>query len=110
MDGSHFISAGADGKVLMYEGKEGEKEKEFLGHTGSIYSLAWSPDNLRFVSGGADRTCKVWDVVSGTVLNWIYLGREQLRYGCSSGKSTTWCTLERRLVGISRSGWKYQLP
>ena len=37
------------------------------GHTGSVLSVAFSPDGKRIVSGSEDETLKVWDAVSGQV-------------------------------------------
>ncbi|KIK24088.1 hypothetical protein PISMIDRAFT_646831, partial [Pisolithus microcarpus 441] len=35
------------------------------GHTASVYSVAFSPDGKRIVSGSADRTVRVWDAERG---------------------------------------------
>ncbi len=37
----------------------------FGGHTGPVYSVAWSPDGKRIVSGSGDHTLKVWDAEKG---------------------------------------------
>ncbi len=36
------------------------------GHDGGIASIAFSPDEKRIVSGGRDRTLKLWDAVIAT--------------------------------------------
>ena len=38
------------------------------GHTGSVNSVAYSPDSQRIVTGSGDYTAKVWDSKTGTEL------------------------------------------
>lgn len=40
----------------------GRRIKKMLGHTASIYSLAFSAESSMLVSGGADWTVRCWDV------------------------------------------------
>ena len=37
-------------------------------HIDAVYALAFTPDGKRLVSGGADRSVKVWNVATGTRL------------------------------------------
>ncbi|MBA2324014.1 MAG: hypothetical protein H0V92_08405, partial [Pseudonocardiales bacterium] len=39
------------------------------GHTGRVWSVGWSPDGSRLVSGGDDAVVRVWDAVSGVVVH-----------------------------------------
>src|SRR5262249_33473964 len=41
---------------------------ELKGHTGTVNSVAFSPDGQRIVTGSGDRTVRVWDVKTGTTL------------------------------------------
>ncbi len=40
----------------------------FQGHTDAVRAVAYTPDGRRCVSGGADRTLRVWDVRTGVLL------------------------------------------
>ncbi len=42
-----------------------------MGHAGTVYWLAWSPDGKTLASSGSDATVKVWDPVSGSLLQTI---------------------------------------
>jgi len=67
-DGAYVVSAGSDSKVCLYEGKDGEFEKEFAkpdGISGSLWAAAWSPDSARFVTAGGDKRIRIWDREAG---------------------------------------------
>ncbi len=40
----------------------------YTGHTGRVNTLAWSPDGAHIVSGSADKTVQVWNVLSAKTL------------------------------------------
>jgi len=35
------------------------------GHSGSVFSVAFSPDGTRVVSGSSDKLVKIWDAATG---------------------------------------------
>ena len=35
------------------------------GHSGAVWSVAWSPDGKRLATASDDQTAKVWDAASG---------------------------------------------
>ena len=49
------------------------------GHTSWVLSVAFSPDNSRFVSGSADHTVKIWDVAQKQCLHTFAEHSEQVK-------------------------------
>ncbi|KAA0200319.1 putative actin-interacting protein 1, partial [Fasciolopsis buskii] len=70
--GSCLASAGADGKIIVYDGADG-KELYELGppaHKGGVYGIAFSKDGSRMVSASADKTLKLW-MIEGTQFTFL---------------------------------------
>ena len=42
-----------------------KNQRTLKGHTGAVWSVAFSPDGKRIVSGSEDKTLKVWDATTG---------------------------------------------
>jgi WD40 repeat protein len=42
----------------------GQGRTALIGHTDSVYSVAWSPDGQQLASGSLDNTIIIWDVAS----------------------------------------------
>ena len=65
-----FASSGSDSKIFLYDGKTGETVSELIqgAHTGTVFSIAWSPDAKQLLSSSADMTCKLWDVETRTAI------------------------------------------
>lgn len=63
----HFNTSGRrdEGTVEVWDAASGAKLIELSGHTGSVYSVAFSPDGGQIVSGSADKTVKLWDTATG---------------------------------------------
>lgn len=55
----------------MYDGKTGDKIDELAGHSGSIFSLAWSPDSTQLLTSSADCTAKIWDISTKSVVKCV---------------------------------------
>ena len=70
-NGDHFVSAGMDQKIFLYDGKEGEKVSELsacnASHTGGVMSVSWSPDSKQLFSASMDGSVKLWDVEKASV-------------------------------------------
>ncbi|KAI1888333.1 hypothetical protein AGOR_G00183930 [Albula goreensis] len=101
-DGSHYATAGADGQIFLYEGKTGEKITSLGGakaHDGGIYAVSWSADSSQLISASGDKTVKLWDVASNTVVTTFNLGSEvnDQQLGCLWQKDY--------LLSISLSGY-----
>lgn len=101
-DGKFFATAGADGQIFLYDGKEGQKISSVGGekaHKGGIYALSWSPDSSQLISASGDKTIKLWDVGAGTAVTTFNMGTDvtDQQLGCLWQKD--------HLLGISLSGF-----
>ena len=70
---------------------EGHTLYTFRGHTGWVWSAAWSPDGSRIASASGDGTAQVWDALSGDHLT-IYYGHNNSVY------SVSWSPDNRRIA------------
>ncbi|KAG6331995.1 hypothetical protein ID866_7098 [Astraeus odoratus] len=61
-DGRYLASASEDLAINLWDLGSGRRIKKMIGHTASIYSLAFSAESSLLVSGGADWTVRCWDV------------------------------------------------
>ncbi|KAI9288350.1 WD40-repeat-containing domain protein [Umbelopsis sp. AD052] len=71
-NGDFFASAGADGKIFLYDGKTGDKIQELesdQAHSGGIFAASWSPCSKYLLSSSADATAKIWDIEAKSVVN-----------------------------------------
>ena len=59
----YLLSASSDGTVRIWNADTEKQARQLLGHTGHVYSAAWSPDGSKVVSGGVDEDkLHVWDL------------------------------------------------
>jgi len=61
-DSRHILSCGSEGLVLLSEIASGSVVREFSGHNGEVLSVDVSPDGLYGVSGGKDKTVRIWNL------------------------------------------------
>ena len=87
-NGEKFASGGADGKLVVFDGKSGDKIGE-LGspaHTGGIYSLAWDPTSKMILTVSGDKTAKLWNVESNTLVRYasnLFLNLDYIKNVCN---------------------------
>ncbi|KAJ9370132.1 hypothetical protein DTO282E5_5192 [Paecilomyces variotii] len=63
-NGKILASADDQGSIILWDLAPGRQLKRMRGHgKGGIWSLSWSAESTVLVSGGADGTVRVWDVV-----------------------------------------------
>ena len=56
-------------EVKTLDSATGKMLASLQGHTGDVYSIAWSPNGKTLASGSGDRTVKLWDVAKGKQLS-----------------------------------------
>ncbi|XP_041639671.1 WD repeat-containing protein 1 [Cheilinus undulatus] len=101
-DGERYVTAGADGKICIYDGKTGDFISPLGGekaHNGGIYAVSWSPDSSQLISASGDKTVKLWDVATGTAVTTFNMGTDvaDQQLGCLWQKD--------HLLSISLSGY-----
>lgn len=77
-NGDLFASAGFDGKLFVYNSNDYSKITE-LGspaHKGGIYAISWSPDSKQLLSASGDKSCKLWDIASSSLVTEFALGSD----------------------------------
>lgn len=74
--GSHFASAGFDGKVFLYDGTSADLISEIgsPAHKGGVYGVAWKSDGKQLLTCSGDKTCKLWDVETKTMISEFVMG------------------------------------
>jgi cytochrome c553 len=74
-DGNLLVSASEDGKIRIHDANDGHVVREWAAHEGGVTAMTLTPDG-KVVSGGRDRTVRVWNpdgspVVAGQPLDAI---------------------------------------
>lgn len=74
--GSHFASAGFDGKVFLYDGQSSDFVAEFgsPAHKGGVYAVAWKGDGSQLLTCSGDKTCRLWDVSTQQLVSEFPMG------------------------------------
>ena len=59
-DSKQIVAAGTNSIIAVFDADSGQLLHSLIGHGGGVKTLAFSPDNHRFASGGEDKTISVW--------------------------------------------------
>jgi WD40 repeat protein len=69
-DGGRLATGGLDNTVKIWDVKTFQELKTLRGHSGEVYTVAFSPEDGRWIaSGGEDSTVKIWDSQTGTIVH-----------------------------------------
>lgn len=63
-----YLASGGEKTIKVWNVFSGEEFKTFEGHTSLIYSIAFSPNGEKLISGCRDDTIKLWNFKSGKEL------------------------------------------
>jgi cytochrome c len=73
-DGALIAAAGIRGSVAVIERKTRKLGHTLVGPGLPVWSVAFFPDNHTLLTGGADRTIRRWDAVSGEPIGAVVVG------------------------------------
>ena len=73
-DGTLVAAAGIRGSVAIIERKTRKLEHTLVGPGLPVWSVAFFPDSRTLLTGGADRTIRRWDAVSGEPIGAVVVG------------------------------------
>jgi hypothetical protein len=62
------VTASGDKTARIWDAESGKEIAVLKGHTGSVWSAAFSGDGKRVVTASADRTARIWDVTWATLV------------------------------------------
>ena len=108
-DGSKFVSAGFDKKIVIYDAKEGNILDQFdaskveNGHKMAIVACSFIDDN-RLVTASIDRSVKVWDLTEKKLLFTLIPAEGKL------GTPFIFCGVQtdgKKIVAVALSGTIY---
>jgi len=106
----------AAGAALLDAWLRNLEKYDLIGHRGGVYSVAFSPDGKRVVTGSDDHTARVWDLSGATPAAIVLEGHrgrvrsvaitpdgKQVLTGSSDGTARVWKTPVEELIPLARS-------
>ena len=76
-----YVAASSQSNTRIWKAATGRLRYTLVGHTGFVFSVAWSPDSSRLVTGGSDGTAKVWEIGARAVRVLWSLSAQETRSG-----------------------------
>lgn len=68
----YLASGGFDQTIQLWDLQTGESFQVLRGHTGGVWSLAFSPDGQTLASGSDDQTIRLWNLQTGQCLQVLH--------------------------------------
>jgi len=96
-----LIAVGDGQKATLYDIASGRKILNFIGHSGAIRSVAFSPNGIYLVTASEDKTATVWEVATGKPIF-------SLR-GHSAGVNSAKFSPDGRYIATGSSDWHSKL-
>jgi WD40 repeat protein len=89
-----------DRSIRLWDLQTGKELRKMVGHTDTVYAVAFSPDGTKAVSGGSDGTIRIWDLETGqetkritghaTIVNSVGYFSDGQRIYSAGTDSTVW--------------------
>ena len=64
-DGKFLASAGAEGRILLWDVKTGKQIRALAGHSDEVNAVAFNPEGTMLASAGVDSTIRLWNPSTG---------------------------------------------
>ena len=83
--------------IHIWDISSGQELRRLVGHTDSVFSVAWDTQGKHLASGSRDKTVRVWEIVTGQEIYQLNGHKEQVN-------SVAWDAKGERLASGSSDG------